>query len=219
MRTLLLNDEVGHIAMVHTNGLEQLQNIYDEELQEEIKFEPPEHLYPWQDTINRIVRDRENGPFFINNDPHFIDNLTFKTFIERQIVWIYDERGNAGKSVMCQILQSYHHLFYCLPTDHRNMSALYAQEHLRFPNGVVFDVARGMGELKGDFYSFLENVKDGIIVNTKYQTRRIITKKNKFVFVMANVPPQKQFLSLDRFIVLHINSSKEAKFVNIDELP
>ena len=118
----------------------------------------------------------------------------------RKVIWIADIAGGAGKSVLCQWLMSYSQgygstiLFQDF--DYRNNSFLYSKEKM-----VLFDLPRTS---KPDNLKFIEDLKNGYIISTKYEVRKKVFE-SPVVIVFANSYPEKTLLSIDRWHVFHIS--------------
>ena len=118
----------------------------------------------------------------------------------RKVIWIADIAGGAGKSVLCQWLMSYSQgygstiLFQDF--DYRNNSFLYSKEKM-----VLFDLPRTS---KPDNLKFIEDLKNGYIISTKYEVRKKVFE-SPVVIVFSNSYPEKTLLSIDRWHVFNIS--------------
>lgn len=118
---------------------------------------------------------------------------------DREIIFIVDEEGGKGKSWFAShYAVSHQNTFLCLPGKKADM--VYALTSCGFNPRVVFvDAPRSK---QGDFiqYDFLEELKNGRIFNTKYESR-MVTFPVPHVVVMMNEMPDMEKLSADRYTV------------------
>lgn len=115
---------------------------------------------------------------------------------DRQILWIYDEHGNSGKTVLAKYLMDKFDAFYVQNGKQGDIAYSYNYEEY-----VVFDYVRSQRDFIN--YGVLESFKNGLIFSPKYQsvTKRFMPCK---VIVMANFLPDKKHLSLDRWDIMEI---------------
>jgi len=137
------------------------------------------------------------------------DGITWKTWqakilrlikcrpSDRQIMWIIDEIGNAGKSYLARYLS--------LTEDavvYENCKSADLKHHYSGQQIVMFDFVRSLEEYVN--YSILESVKNGSMFSSKYDSC-IKRYKIPHVFVFANFHPDKSKLSADRWIIRFID--------------
>ncbi len=119
---------------------------------------------------------------------------------DRQILWIWDNDGNIGKSTMSDWLEVNEDA-----KSYTNMEKRDFATALGTQNIVIFDLERS-DEHKFD-YSILKCLKDGKLAISKYESRmRRFTKKR--VMVLANWPPNEHALSQDMWIIREIKKIK-----------
>lgn len=122
---------------------------------------------------------------------------------DRTITWVYEETGGVGKSSFCKYLIVKHAACYLSEgkkSDLLNIVYNYVEQ-----NGdllmLVVDVPRANGNNVS--YKALEDIKNGIIQNTKYETgTRIINACHVLVF--SNQYPEVAKLSGDRWEIYEI---------------
>lgn len=128
----------------------------------------------------------------------------------RTIKWFYDETGNSGKSYFGR---SYARgagdktCFYASSGKHADI--LYAYSSSGCPEIVFFDWARSEEEKFP--YGLLEKLKNGIFLNTKYESRQIIFNI-PHVVVFANFQPDLRQWSKDRVELVIISQNNFSIF-------
>lgn len=118
---------------------------------------------------------------------------------DREIIFIVDEEGGAGKTwFSSHYAVSHKDTFLCLPGKKADM--VFALASCGFAPRVIFvDAPRSK---QGDFiqYDFLEELKNGRIFNTKYESR-MVNFPVPHVVVMMNEMPDMEKLSADRYTI------------------
>jgi hypothetical protein len=124
---------------------------------------------------------------------------------DRHIIWVYDEDGSGGKSRLVKYLWNEFPDKYRFSrgnsirdasTDVLNAIDSGWNQHCFF-----FDFPRDMEGKK--FYEPLENIKDGMMSVSKYNSRAL-GFKSPHVVVLANFPPEIHRLSKDRWWIFEI---------------
>lgn len=121
----------------------------------------------------------------------------------RKIIFVVDKEGNGGKTWFSSYVRKLHEekVFICLPGRKNDM--VYALNTLGYhPTIVIVDAPRSK---QGEFlqYDFLEEVKNGRIFNTKYESR-MIEFPIPHVVVMMNEDPDMEKLSSDRYVIYNL---------------
>lgn len=124
----------------------------------------------------------------------------------RAIYWIYDQKGQKGKSRLTSHLVLEHG---AIKLQGRVSDMAYAYD--KHPI-VVFDVARTQAENLNHLYSFAEELKNGIITSTKYQSRMKVFKPPHVIF-FANVLPQEGVWSDDRLQLINLDKETDTPVV------
>ena len=111
----------------------------------------------------------------------------------RRILFVVDERGNQGKSFLCEYLQQQRKNVQVLePGKLADLAYVYEQS----TEILLFDVPRS--RTKYIDYSFLESIKNGRLFSTKYDSRMIRFERPHLV-VFMNEAPDPTALSSDRY--------------------
>lgn len=128
---------------------------------------------------------------------------------DRDIYWYWEDRGNVGKSALCKYL--IHHYNACYITEGKKNDLLNIVYNHIEKNGdlecVLLDVPRSNENVS---YKSLEEIKNGIICNTKYETgTKVINPPHIIVF--ANFMPDISKMSLDRWRIREIKEDFNVK--------
>lgn len=115
---------------------------------------------------------------------------------KRKVMWYWEESGNVGKTRMAKHICTEERVYYSTGGKHADI--LYAYEGERV---VIFDFPRSAT----DFicYTVIESLKNGIITQSKYESRTF-RFEIPHVVVFANCLPDRTKLSDDRWDINHI---------------
>lgn len=126
----------------------------------------------------------------------------------RTILWIVDYTGNEGKTWFAKYLKYRHGAFRIKGGRMIDIAHAFNLEEI-----VVFDFQREQREMIN--YALIECFKDGVIFAGKY-----MSKEKEFpacgVICLANWPPYKHRLSLDRWDIVFLNEPTVEGFDFID---
>lgn len=113
---------------------------------------------------------------------------------DRQILWVYDQKGCTGKTVLGKYLVDHHGAFYSNGGKHTDIVHAYKGERI-----VLFDYVRESENYVN--YGVMEQLKNGICFSPKYESgmKRF---DNPHVIVFANFYPASAKLSEDRLVVV-----------------
>lgn len=118
---------------------------------------------------------------------------------DRKIHFFVDHNGNAGKSTFCTYIESlFDHVQVMKPGRYQDM----AYELVETTTILLFDCPRSREE--NIRYDFLEDVKDGRVTNSKYESYQKRLDKCR-VIVFCNFDPDESKLSHDRLDITTIN--------------
>lgn len=145
-----------------------------------------DNFYDWQKFILNIL----------NSKPH-----------PRKVYWFYDIKGGCGKSSFCKYL-AYHELaIVCNGGKSKDLINLIYNSNMETTNAVIWDIARCNGNSVS--YNALENIKNGLICNTKYETGTKIFNC-PHIIIFSNDKPEVKNLSEDRWEIYEIQSTDGA---------
>ena len=119
---------------------------------------------------------------------------------DRKVLWLVDEEGGKGKTFLAKMLVVKHGAFYVTGGKNADIAHAYKGEEI-----VVFDLMRQQQE-HNNFYSSIEQFKNGLMFSGKYESSTKIFKPCK-VIVMANWEPDYNTLSADRWDVCRLDNS------------
>lgn len=117
---------------------------------------------------------------------------------KRQIMWVFDEQGNSGKTWLSHYLVATQDA-QVIPNMKKNDFA-YLWEGKRI---TIFDFERSVGD--GINYHNLEMAKNGFVVSGKYEGKKTYCADSK-VLVFANQRPDETKLSADRWFIVNLNN-------------
>lgn len=155
-------------------------------------------LYPFQRTIEDVVKESPD---------------------DRAVYWFYETTGSIGKSSLCKyLIKNYNAILITNGKKADICNLVYGRkEDIEYgrTNLVVIDIPRN--EHNACSYNAIEEIKNGMIVNTKYETGSFIFNP-LHVIVFSNFYPETSKLSKDRWHIYKINNdTKEAVRENVVE--
>lgn len=143
----------------------------------------------------------------LNEWQTYIDNIIKANPNRRNVFWIYDYKGGAGKSMYCDYLENND------PTNTFLYTATGSQRDLadvlrnwmylgNKPNTIIMDLPRNCQD-KESIYGFIENMKNGRLTCTKYKGAKLVFRPAN-VYVFANWPPVIKHFSEDRWKIYQV---------------
>lgn len=172
----------------HSNFIRQALNFRDEVDRETALRASLQAavMRPWQQRLLDIVREEAHP---------------------REILWMWETRGNVGKSWMAKYLSVMEDALVLEPGRRQDLAYIYAQNQKRI---TIFDLARTVAPdpdcPRGPLdviYSLMESLKNGYLISTKYESRRLYFPV-PHVIVFANFEPDYTKMSADRYNVVKI---------------
>lgn len=204
----VIGHEIGREGYKHLQ-IRMASNDTFEELK--ILF-PFAHIEKAQDGDKGWQYERKEGRYIANDDTDDKRETRFrplrkaqKTIINavrtqnnRQIdVW-YDQKGNQGKSWLCNALYERGIAFYCPPY------LISAERMIKFvcsgynnEEMVVIDIPRSYKWTEADYIA-IESIKDGLISDDRYESK-VRNIRGVKVLVLCNAQPKLGKLSYDRW--------------------
>ncbi len=122
---------------------------------------------------------------------------------DRKILWYWENKGNVGKTWMAKYLAATK-----MATVLDCSKAADLKYLLRPHDGecVIFNLARSVdAEFRGHVYTLAEQIKDDLVINTKYESCAIPLGP-QHVVVFANEPPDMTKWSEDRYDIHEIDT-------------
>lgn len=144
----------------------------------------PAKLYSWQEHIKNTVLEKPAD--------------------DRTINWVFDPVGNTGKSKFCKLMEFKHQcpvLEFATDRDLMYLMSQYMGRKAYFLDLTRVKPAMYSGD---DMYATMEKIKNGRVMNTKYQTS-IQHMMSPHLWVFSNSLPKLEKLSSDRWRVWTIN--------------
>lgn len=122
---------------------------------------------------------------------------------DRQILWVYDEQGCAGKTTFCKSICIRNPKAILVGGKAADMKCGVAKmvEAEQDPDIILIDCPRSME----DYFSYggVEEIKNGIFFSGKYESGMVIFECPQVV-VMANFLPDIEKMSRDRWVILDV---------------
>jgi len=163
-------------------------------IEEELKIIT--ELYPWQSELEDIILNCKDG---------------------RKIHWIYEKEGGVGKTEFVKYMVARHCCLLCGGGKKNDViNLVYNNKDYMKRRGlkvVLFNITRYTKNCIS--YAELEYIKDGIIINNKFETGSFICNRPT-VAIFANSLPKIDKMSYDKWNILEIKDEKE--LVKIDVL-
>lgn len=145
-----------------------------------------------------------NGPLPFQNE---IIELVKKDPNDREIVWIYDEKGNTGKTKLIKHLNFKYKVLFCSGKKNDiffNVGS-YLDKNNNILKCVIFTFSRSYeGHVS---YDSIESIKDGLFFSGKYESK-CFNFNPPHVIIMCNFKPNLECLSLDRWTIYEVKKGK-----------
>lgn len=120
----------------------------------------------------------------------------------RKIHWIWETKGNAGKSTLALWLVFHKNACLLEPSKKADMAHVWVNS---LSDLVVFDCTRATEKAAiMPAYALAEKIKDGAIFSGKYASRTVVFKKPHVIF-FANFKPDMTAWSADRYDVTELD--------------
>lgn len=136
-------------------------------------------LKPWQKALLEVLED---------------------TVCPRKIYWIWDREGNSGKSWMTNYLAALHGATVMSTGKKADLTYIWANNISKV---AIFDLARTSEEYLSSVYSLAEDLKNGRVISTKYESRTVLFPV-PHVVCFANFSPDMTKWSQDRYFIKEI---------------
>ena len=121
---------------------------------------------------------------------------------DRKIIWIWDTAGNMGKSRLSRHLVAEHGAIV-LSGRVADMAYAYNDHPI-----AIFDISRTQAETADHLYSFAEQLKNGILFSSKYDSGQKVFTPPHVIFFSNMDWPQGKF-SEDRRSVVNLDSRRD----------
>jgi len=135
---------------------------------------------------------------------------------DRTIYWVYDEKGNKGKTFFSKYMMCNHGAFYTSPAKGADILHCYKNEKI-----ILYDIPRSCDEEYVN-WGVIEKLKDGIVFSGKYNSCVKVRSENAHVCIFSNVLPEEGKFSEDRIKLIDLSKINEVleehKIVKVDEI-
>lgn len=154
-----------------------MQRIHDDFCGDKPEFDYPS-LLPWQEKAVEMLEQQNR----------------------RQILFIVDPEGGKGKTILSIYLQVNKNCVYLCGAKSMDLAHIYSKN--KQCEVVIFDMSKCTNP---DYwpYNLMEQMKNGMVISTKYNSKTIFTKSKKII-VFSNEEPDREKLTKDRYQILRI---------------
>lgn len=124
----------------------------------------------------------------------------------RSVLWIYEQDGKTGKSEFAKYMSFKHNAVFMSYGNSKDLlNIVFKMKNRKL---YIFDLPRTKPvDISGsDLYSTIESIKDGMFINTKYETG-ICMMSSPHVVVFSNYLPDRKKLSFDRWKIYTIKNN------------
>jgi len=125
---------------------------------------------------------------------------------DRKIHWVWSKKGGFGKSAFTKYMAVKHGINFVNGGDYNNICNIIYNLKIHENNikMIIFDLPRASTRIS---YKALEQIKNGMITNLKYETGMCLFN-NVHLVVLSNIKPDYDKLSKDRFIEIKLDKEK-----------
>lgn len=129
-------------------------------------------------------------------------------WIKREILWIYDSRGNSGKTDTAKWMGHFKGAWVSLWDTAANIATRIFKNSSSPPKVCIFNLTKQKPHAvhKVDLYTMIEAVKDGMVTHGKWEGGQVFFNP-PHVVVLANELPSMAMLAENRFKVKGISRS------------
>ena len=139
------------------------------------------------------------------------DLLNYMKPSERELIWVYGTNGNEGKSWFQKFVESKFGSDKVLcGLDIKNKTSsichILSKRSLITIDTYLFNVSRSQNEYDKVNYEVLEQLKDGKIITSKYDSRELKLVTPNIVVIFSNYAPDTKQMSKDRWTIFSIRN-------------
>ena len=127
----------------------------------------------------------------------------------RDIVYIYEEKGNVGKTIISEYLHIFHGAIITGGNSRDMKHAISRWKEITgfSPVIIIVDVARS-DSLNQESCKALESIKNGLFFDGKYESAMTHSILKPHVIILSNKAPKPSFFSEDRWKIFQIKNEK-----------
>lgn len=150
--------------------------------------------------LERVLDERPRDEDFVPRpwQQRVLDRLK-EPANDRNIVWVTDTAGNNGKSRLARHLVCEHNAII-MQGKIADMGFAYNKEPI-----VIFDITRAQADCTKHLYSFAEQLKNGVLFSSKYESGQKVFKPPHVMF-FSNTSYDPENWTSDRVIELDLNN-------------
>lgn len=175
-----------------------------DEIEEEFTAYCMMHYDKVQSTLLRSKRTKfDDSAFVARAWQEFVMQRIRAEPDDRTIFWVTDAVGDRGKSRLAKHLVSEHKAVQ-LGGRHADMALIYRNS---LAPVVIFDVSRSEKEFSHDVYSMAENLKNGTVISSKYQSESLMFKA-PHVIVFSNRTWDRSMWTVNRVVEFDLSEDK-----------
>ena len=166
--------------------------------------EPPSGYKPWK-TNNLVWFHHNMKPWQMQ-----IVAKLMKIPDYRDIFWIYEPKGNTGKTYLAKYLHYFHG---AIITGGKSEDMKYAISRWKqitghYPVIIIIDLGRASSIPRSAYYT-LEQIKNAMFFAGKYQSGMVASCVPPHVLILANQPPDTRHMSRDRWVIKRIDQNTD----------
>lgn len=148
--------------------------------QEELKAELAElEFRPWQENLLEMIQEPAD---------------------KRKIHWYWEPEGHSGKSTFANYIAVNAGATILKAGKYADMAYIFAQQPTKV---VIFDLARTSEDFLNGAYSLAEDLKNGRVTSTKYESKTVFFPRPHVIF-FANFEPDMSKWSHDRYDIVRL---------------
>ena len=150
----------------------------------------------------------------IQSDPQLWQRTLRDTFIKpadfRKILWVYEPKGNTGKSYFVKYMHYFHGAIVTggKSGDMKFAIARWKEITGAYPVILFIDLARS-DDITEQGYRTIEEMKNAVFFSGKYESGMVASLSPPHFCVFANAPPKREFMSKDRWTVYRLDEQSE----------
>ena len=139
------------------------------------------------------------------------DLLNYMKPSDRELIWVYGTNGNEGKSWFQKFTASklgFDKVVCGLDIKNKTSSICHilSKRSLITIDTYLFNVSRSQNEYEKVNYEVLEQIKDGKIITSKYDTKELKLVTPNIVVIFSNYAPDTKQMSKDRWTIFSIRN-------------
>lgn len=123
---------------------------------------------------------------------------------DRKLLWVYDPKGNSGKTKLCKEMALHHDTAVFGNAGKKDLAYAYDGQPI-----VAFNLTRTTeGRVN---YESMESLKDGLMFSAKYESETKVYQNPPKMLVMSNTLPDTTAMSIDRWDMYQLEEGRLSK--------